>query len=483
MKFKQLTTLARMLTFSSLSCLAIANSNYSMLQLGQSETDLTQKLREVFVAKGQLNNQAIQYSFESKNLLRNNSDRNLTKQSIIGRAVSNASLIHVNLDDFYGYDENLNSYLEEALKQNKTIVLENSDKVDLVELNALPFTPKGDIVIYHPSTSGKGDSVTVYSNKDTSTPVLSSGDNPVITPYKFADVSDRSSLAVNDASERITKGIDEASASSNDINSFATGGGAGYNCPTEAKDQRLCFSATVTHDPYFHQDNSAKLNILHHYSVVMYRTPSETVVAFSPNGSANPEMIFDTKFEKSFFLQYVDINVSPTDTAGLRLWSRRPMNESDVSHATSTRGMDFGLDSAGKGSIGYSASNSVRTAIKDWDVHSTTNGDNAHWKFELSKYRNSGDWSYLKWVGPFPLEYRLSDVPKISKYGLEFTAEAIWVADQNATGTFRTDIFTTIQNKQVWLTSPGSGSSWRSRTWTHTPSNWGYWLNIDWLKD
>ena len=60
--------------------------------------------------------------------------------SNIEKHVASASIIHANLADFYGEAKKLNGYIAEAMKQNKLIILENTQFAKNVFLDEMPFT-------------------------------------------------------------------------------------------------------------------------------------------------------------------------------------------------------------------------------------------------------------------------------------------------------------------------------------------------------
>jgi hypothetical protein len=435
-------------------------------------------------------------------------------QQAIAAKVAGAKALHINMGDFYGDEPRLNSYINEAMKQRKLMVFENTKLSKDIHLDALPFMVDGDVVLFQPSLSGKGDKIAVYGGgsitstmagleqmsgkADRPSPLkplenlsAATGESESITvaDVKLADLQgEELQRALTTVSKQIDAMIDEEYlAQSQETMASASGGSIGYTCPTTAKNERLCWAAIVIRSAYNHSSGDAQISILGHYSVALYRTDQATTIFVSPHGSANPVMKVDNNSKRAFYLKSVKSTITPTSMDGMALWSRYPGNANNVSTVTSSSGMSYGIsggvDTAGPsmgGSIGYSTSNSVSTQVSDWKTTTSTNGSNAVWDFSLNKYTSISAWVDS---GVFR-NSKLRSVPDISKYGLQYTAEGIWVGDQNKTGTFEVNINNVIKSEQIYFTT-NNWFQWAASTtgWTYSNNPGSYWFNNGWLKD
>jgi hypothetical protein len=382
-----------------------------MLQLGHTDTKLSGELAGGFS-------------------MTDASAQKVETQQTIAAKVAGAKALHINMGDFYGDEPRLNSYINEAMKQRKLMVFENTKLANDIHLDALPFMVDGDVVLFQPSLSGKGDKIAVYGGGSiTSTmeglkQMSSEGDRPsplkpienlsvvagenestTVADVKLADLQgEELQRALTTVSKQIDAMIDEEYlADSQEVMASASGGSVGYSCPSAAKSERLCWAAIVIRSAYNHSSGDAQISILGHYSVAQYRTDQATTIFVSPNGSANPVMKVDNNSKRAFYLKSVKSTITPTSTDGMALWSRYPGNANAVSRVTSTSGMSYGVtggvDVAGPsmgGSIGYSTSNSVSTEVSDWKTITSTNGSNAVWDFSLNKYTRS--WQRYRWA-------------------------------------------------------------------------------------
>ncbi len=472
-----------------------------MLQMGQSATALSGKLASGFT-------------------LTNNSTSSIDlveTQQVIAAKVASAKALHINFGDFYGNETRLNSYVNEAMKQRKLMVFENTKLSKDTHLDALPFMVEGDVVLFQPSLSSQGDKIAVYGGGTvTSTmtglehmsgkadrpsvlkplenlsAVADEGESITVADVKLADLQgEQLQNALKTVSKQIDAMINEEfnllQEQNQETVASASGGSTGYNCPSTAKTERLCWAGLVTNSAYNHLSGDAEISILSHFSVGQYRTDQATTVFISPNGSANPVMHVDTNSKRAFYLKSLKSTITPSSLDGMALWSRSPGNANNVTTVTSTTGMSYGVsggvDTAGPsmgGSISYSTSNAVATQVSDWKTTTSTNGSNAVWDFSLSKYTSISDWVDS---GAFR-NSKLRAVPDISKYSLQYTAEGVWVGDKNRTGYFSASIQNIVKSEQIYFTT-NNWFQWAASTtgWTYTRNPGSVNFNNGWLKD
>ena len=476
------------------------NNTAVMLKLGYSDSALSDSLADKFKMK------SVDDKYESK--------------KAIAAKVASASLLLVNAKEFFGAEKHLNAYLEEAMKQKKLMVFENADESDAT-YTALPFMVKGDVVLFQP-TKQDSDLITVYGGSSTTmSRKSSSGNGGEEKPLhqQYIDEMVEQSAQFNPAPESFNmmyepvtikapklsqlQGEELANAVATVTNKIVavtteqpeakttrvSGGSIGYSCPTEAKNEKLCWAAIVVSSPYNYANGENVMSILDHYSYGLYRTDQATTIAISPHGSANPQMQVDTTDKRAYYLTNVEATISPTSTTGMSLWNRKPANANGVTHVTSTSGLTYGIDlTVGdspslKGAISYSSTQSERTEITDWATTTSTNGTSAHWHYYLNAFADYTDWvNQEHWK-----KSTLKEVPPISKYGLQYTAEGIWVGSKDVSGNFTTNISGYVQNQRRYFTkNHGWGSSIWHTNWDNYAWSTSYYtlsLNTGWLKD
>ena len=478
----------------------------TILKMGSSESVLSDELRKSYRV----------------NMV---ADKHESQQAIDAK-VAKASMVHVNMHDFHGSEERLNAYLGAAFKQNKLMAFENLSLEDEMNFTALPGMPKGDLVLFQSRDHTNGDVLTVYGGTSATITLERNDagfkDGKSLNQQQIDDMVAQSGQFTPDAEdfnlltqpvtieaeklsqmrgEKLTAALETVTdkiawllkhpngQQSKTLVANATGGAIGYLCPTEAKNEQLCWAAVITNGVYQHIDGNANINVLHHYSVAQYRTDQTTSIAVSPNGSANPNMQVDNDKHRAFYLQSVQSTITPTSTDGLSLWSREPGNENAASTVVSSSGMSYGVsggvDENGPsmgGSITYSESQSLSTTINDWEsATNTPNGVTANWLFDLNKYRSYTDWVDTIFVG----KSKIYAVPGISKNGLQFTTEGVWVGAPNRTGLFSVGISTVVKNQERYFkTNSSFGNAWSTHdfTWNHNLTTGGYTFNNNWLK-
>lgn len=418
----------------------------------------------------------------------------------IKAAVAAAQMLHVNIADFYGEAPRLNAYLDEAMKQDKLIVLENTHLADDVFLDALPFVEHAEVMLLKPSYFENGSKVELFGNVTAKVQEIAPTEyfadqgqkaQEVSAPYRFtAPAEIKAPVRMeNMNSPELYQALETINLKINELESdtkLITGGSLGYQCPSDARAERLCYAVVVTSSPYSHVDGDADINILDHYSYAMYRTDQVTAVAVSPNGSANPNLKVDTNDKRAYYLESHKVTINPTNLGGLNLKSRYPQNANNDNTVRSTSGMTYDVSFTAQekpsmgGSIGYSESNSVSESFSDWETATTTNGYNAVFNMFLRKYQSISDWV----THPAFKKARLHGVPSISKYGLQYTNEGVWTGSKNATGSFAFTVSSETINHQIYFTS-NSIFSWNASRngWIHTLTAGSRSLNLDWLKD
>lgn len=387
--------------------------------------------------------------------------------------------------------------MQQALKQNKTLIFENTHFLTSQSLPSLPFMAKGDVVIIKPGSKGQSDRIYVYGSRKNNLRQLDkqrfgNQDESIskTREIKIGFKTDFNKDSIHTLSMKQRSEVLDDIAMRLDSHSETqlqkSGGSIGYDCPSQARDERLCWRAIVTNVPYQHIDGNADINILHHFSVGQYRTDQATVIAISPHGSANPNMKVDSSTHKAFYLQQVESEIHPTSTDSMQLWSRVPENRVNSGSVTSTTGLTFGIDANASSdpslgaNITYSESQSVKIGLQDWESNTTSpDGSIARWIFQLNYPKSISDWV----EHPAFKKARFKDVPNISKYGLQYTTEGIWVGDKNLSGEFQAQMSTVVKNSELYFTK-NTIFRWEAtrNTWTHTLSDGAYWFNNGWLK-
>ncbi|MEQ3513913.1 leukocidin family pore-forming toxin [Pseudoalteromonas sp. BZB3] len=456
--------------------------------------------------------------------------------SNIEKHVASASIIHANLADFYGEAKKLNGYIAEAMKQNKLIILENTQFAKNVFLDEMPFTADAEVMIYKPDYNQNGGMIHLFGStvshvRAEKQRIASGGDNRGFQDiydgqvntleessiashgFSFPEAFDRElknslvkmegakleealssikqSISLLESGKPFKSGNHELFGQQTNNSFISTsstpsGGALGYSCPKAAKDERLCWASIVVNRPYQHSNGQADINILNHYSFGAFRTDQYTAIAVSPNGSVNPNMKVNSEYEKAYFLKNHSVKININDADGLQLYRRMPQNAVNSSSVASTSGFDFsisgGVDKDGPSlgaSIGYSESKTITENLIDWETSTTSNGSNAVWNMSLNKYKSINDWVYqdiFRWA-------RLRGTPSISKNGLQYTTEAIWLGDKYRDGQFRVTMNTTTENSKLWFTDNSIwGWSAKQTGWIHSLYVGSQSFNNAWLK-
>ncbi|WP_144395358.1 hypothetical protein [Pleionea sediminis] len=420
----------------------------------------------------------------------------LTKQSV-KKLIEPYSIIHLDSAAKHASSKTMSKIIDAALMQGKTLLLENTEYLQKEKITSLPFMANGEIVIVKPSKKNEQDRIFVYgAHTAVSGFTVSHSNSATQRESKLITLQDGISKEVYQSPSIHTLSMEDRISVLNDIakrleqreeNSLnKTGGSIGYPCPTLARQERLCWAAIVTNVPYQHTDENADLNVLHHYSVAQYRTDQATAIAISTHGSANPTMKKDSSTHKAFYLHWLESEIRPTSTDSMQLWSRTPANQVNTVALTSTSGMTFGIDVTAQdkpslgANISYSESQSVRMDISDWESNTLTpDGVSAKWVFQLNYPKSISDWV----EHPTFKKARFKSVPNISKYGLQYTTEAIWVGSKNLRGSFEASMTTKVRNSQIYFTTNSIFKWAATRTgWIHTLQDGGYWFNNAWLK-
>lgn len=418
----------------------------------------------------------------------------------INEQVSNADIIYANLSGVADNDE-VNAYLLQAKKLNKLIVLENMGANTVSEL---PLSFDADVVIVNPQSSGS-DEINTYSSDISSAVSTVSSDSMLSDETTSSAALMTSSAALSSDSSvqsaeqaqmlaEVTDKIDEYLTPSYKLYSTSTsssGGDIGYECPTESKDEQLCYSAIVTNNVYSYDDDSLVFNVIHGYSYAAYRTDAGTTIFVSPYGSANPTMKYNSSGSKrGYYLKYVkpEIEVTQDTAAGMTLFKRTPENQNGTSSISTTSGVSYSVEAEVSdkaslgGSLSYSESQSQSTNLSDWkSVTTTDTGYDADWSYQLSKYTSISDW-----VSQNTFETaKFASVPDISRYGLQYSAEGVWYGNLNAiSGNFGFKVTTQVGLELIKFTD-NTIFGWEAKTTTKSVTlNTGtVSFNTDWLKD
>lgn len=279
-------------------------------------------------------------------------------------------------------------------------------------------------------------------------------------------------------------------AASNKDSYMSTGGQVGYPCPAKAKAQHLCYSAIVMSDLYLFEQDDAKLNVIHGYSFAAYRTELGTSIFVSPFGSANPTLTQNMDTDRGYFLKQVkpEVKVTATGAAGLMLYKRSPENQNGTDRVSTSSGMGLSLSGSVSNnpslgaSISYSQSRSQMTNLTDWRTMTYSNsGYDANWDYHFNKYVESEDWVVDKLLSK---KARLKEVPVISAYGLQYSAEAIWFGSAHSVkGFFEFKVKTTVVNERLFFIK-NNLLDWElsSTHFTHGLYTGAERFNTDWLK-
>lgn len=422
----------------------------------------------------------------------------------INEQVTNADIIYANLSGVADNDE-VNAYLLQAKKLHKLIVLENMGANTVSEL---PLSFDADVVIVNPQSSGS-DEISTYSIDTDSSDINSVSSTASSNPSLSDDTASSTGLMMSSAVSssdssiqsdeqaqmlsEVTDKIDEYFTPSYQLystSSSSSGGDIGYECPTESKDEQLCYSAIVTNNVYSYDDDSLVFNVIHGYSYAAYRTDSGTTIFVSPYGSANPTMKYNSSGSKrGYYLKYVkpEIEVTQDTAAGMTLFKRTPENQNGSSSISTTSGVSYSVEAKVSdkpsmgGSLSYSESQSQSTSLSDWKgVTTTDTGYDADWSYQLSKYT-----SISNWVTQNTFETaKFHSVPDISRYGLQYSAEGVWYGNLNDTaGDFGFKVTTQVGLELIKFTD-NTIFGWEAKTTTKsvTLNTGSVSFNTDWLK-
>jgi hypothetical protein len=512
-----------------LLCVAVLASFSLPLQAGSlmtpTQIEKPQLASKNIVIKLGYSQSALGDSLASKFKMQTVDNKVQSKQAIAAK-VAAASVLLVNSKDFYGSDEHLNAYLAEAMKQRKLMVFENTDESEAI-FTTLPGMVKGDLVLFQPRDHEDGDSITVYGGtsilitEDHSSAASKNGKslnqlqieemsaqsaqftpdpesfNMMNEPVTIKDTKlsqmqgDELAQALTTVTNKIIGLVRTSSNTDQSKTQIASAGGgsAGYDCPTAAKNEQLCWVANVQESTYYYDNADAKLNVNYSYSLGQYRTDQGTSIAVSPYSIVSPNMTSNTVDLKAYYLLSVTSSVYPSQTDGMIVTSRFPTNNNGVTHVTSTSGMTYGIDVGGtaegpslNGMIAFDSSIAKRTELQDWETDTWSNGTFVSWKFMLNKYKTIQDFVEEIWWG----KSKLRDLPKMSAYGFDPITEAVWRGSKDVSGWFKADIMTRMVIQKMWFTTNYKfGTYWYVNTDTknlyleHSKVD----FNNGWLKD
>ncbi|WP_299011479.1 hypothetical protein [uncultured Shewanella sp.] len=415
------------------------------------------------------------------NLLKSTAE-NQNDSKDIDTQIEKADIVYADLSGNNSENDTINAYLKEAKKQHKPIVLENMqgkhstlfplsfnspvvvithEKNGIDQINT--FNVKtSDVALTNDSNDDTSEDNTTAnklttSATDNTTHVSLSGLTDEERTALLSDVTDHldaNFTASSDTSDT-SNSTSLLSSSSNLLTSSSESGGElGYSCPSDSSDEQLCYSAMITPvvTSVDDDDTHLKYTLDTGYSFGAYRTSQGTSIFVSPWGSANPDMYYNENKKKGYFLQYVKptISVSSDTNAGLGLYKRTPENANNTSTLSSTSGMSYTIKTDSKdaylgGDISYSSSKSVSTDISDWKSVTTTDGYDAEWSFDQSKYSSTSKWLKSSSSG------KLHSVPDISRYGLQYSAEGVWFgALDDVSGDFDFTLSLDFEFKEIY---------------------------------
>ncbi len=419
--------------------------------------------------------------------------------SSIDEQVTNADIVYADLAGVADNDE-VNAYIAQAKKLNKLIVLENMDAQTVAEQ---PLSFDADVVIINPQTNGSDEISTFRTENvdvESSSDSASSEDSDSATVSNYVALASAASTASTSTQEtdktemfsNVTETLDDYLTPSYSLYSTSTsttGGEVGYECPSESSDEQLCYAAIVTNNVYSYDDDSLVFNVIHGYSYAAYRTDSGTTMFVSPYGSANPTMKYNSSGSKrGYYLKYVkpEIDVSQDTNAGMTLFKRTPENANGSSSISTTSGVSYKVDASVSdkaslgGSLTYSESQSQSTDLSDWKAVTTTDGYDANWSYELSKYTSLSDWVSQKTFETA----KFASVPDISRYGLQYSAEGVWYGNLNdVSGDFTFKVTEVVGLEYIKFTDNTIfGWSAKSTEKYVTLTSGSTSFNTDWLK-
>ncbi|MCL1126614.1 hypothetical protein [Shewanella surugensis] len=475
--------------------------NKNILQIGTSQTFVTDALKQnnnISIANNVTTN------LTASDLNANTQVSVQTVEDSIKKQISSADIVYANLKDMTETNDELNAYITEAIKQKKLLVFENMANR---KLTSFPMTFDAEVVVVKPGTGtpdkivtfGTQESIIEYSiqeaTKKAEEPIIYSPinsqyeENPAVLPQSFDDMIDyQREQALNQITEQINILL-TPSTTLMQTSTSSSGGQIGYPCPSEAKEEQLCFSAIITNAVYSYDDGSAKINVIHGYSYSAYRTDLGTSIFVSPYGSANPTLTSNSSSSRGYFLKQVrpEINVEQASAAGMILFRRTPENQNGSTSVSTSSGMSYTVDAkvAEKpslgGSISYSTSQSQSTNLSDWTTTTTSDtGYDADWDYHLNKYKSIGDWVSQKVFQ----KAKLASIPSISANGVQYSSEAIWFGSpNNVTGDFKFNVWSYVVNERIYFTS-NDIFGWKasSHRWTYSLYSGGQTFDTNWLK-
>lgn len=452
----------------------------------------------------------------------------------IANIVAKHDAVLLDAQYFQGQDDVISTYLTQAHAQNKTIIIENARAL---EENALEGTftamVDGDIVVIHPTNNAEPEVIYVYDaqkrdpvadsvvlGSDKANEKLNSlaAENvyaakaplelqPLVPEMTLNSMSgeqreklltqvvqnlraEKSNGSVLSSGSLLTK----KNASKDGV--IASAGGVPYSCAQELYDARKCRTYTIRTIRYDYDYQGITISGLTHADYTMFKDRNNKFVAVQFNGIATPTLSKNQNDRREYWLNEVEIDVNVYESSSyayLDIYDRRPVNDNNETQLTSTTGLSIGIDtSAGTDSSSiaasatYEVSNSVTQSIKDWEViaHSPQNRD-INWRYFS---RNppfpgtNGDWSYNP--GAFK-KMNLVDVNTISRYGLDYSAEVVYLASPTESRLAAFDVHVDFKNTSTYFISRGIsaiGTEVGHLTYDHDGGSTFITLDMSWLN-
>jgi hypothetical protein len=378
-------------------------------------------------------------------------------------------------------DKNINSSLREAYAQGKIIIIENGNNlVDNKIDQIFPIVVENDIVIIQPGIGS--DTIYSYNTENLNNEVYPlqtiTGDSDEISSrHQYNDNDSLYEVTLNSLGEEkrqellsdviqdllSTKtpvsAIAKKSKESSDTNpvralSSSSGGLASeVNCPSVFVASKECFVAYVNSSRYSY-NGGGQDDVVHdvdgtnNIAVVMYKNKLGKYVMITNTGDVNARMTEDSTRKKGWFLDEFAMKYQIQSDKLFRVISK-PVTENSESTITSSIGFSISattpsdLDSLPTLSATYSETEGLIRTITDWSVIRDLQGDNdVKWVYGSNK-----PWGDNEWITDRPREKaRLGNPNNISKFGLTFTTEGLWRANENTNDTIR------IYVKREWIT-------------------------------
>lgn len=435
----------------------------------------------------------------------------------IPSVVSQHDIILLDAQYYRGQTEYVNAYLKAAHKQNKVIIIENARSVSPEAFKeVLTAAVTGDVVVIHPTNSAEPEKIFIYNAESEPavqghiqlTDAEAEYDTDAVDLFKPLPSGSTLNALTSQARETVLKDVmNDLVAMRSDASLLPSGSTAHgktkegmtssngivtpYSCQQVLWDARKCRAYEIKISDYPYNYNGNQITNTYYTDYTMFKTRFNKFVAVQFSGTASPTLSNDSDTKKGWWLQQVVIDVNVFEGSSypdMTVYEREPQNRNNVTDLTSTTGITVGVDASSSGDVAanatYSESRSVKHSIKDWEVqvHAPLNRDITWTYFNQNPTYpgTNGDWSknggaFKKWV--------LKNPNAISKLGLDYAAEAVYITPGNDNRYAILDIGVSVKNVETRTTKRKLTYAEVAHTYqNHTPQYTTIGLDLNWLQ-